>query len=152
MSTAADDQRDEGARRLAAHVDECGECRESPPPIARIARHLATGDLHFDIADLSRRTLAYVRPELERRARMLVWRRVAAGIVLALLPLPVVLAYDALVLRLLYGAVSAVLPSTVAVYVVASYTAVLALLFAATYAAIPILVTRPHGGREPAVG
>jgi len=61
-----------------------------------------------------------------------------------------VLAYDAYLLRLLYGAMRAVVPASLATCLVASYGALLVLLFAGTYAAIPLLVAR--GQRWQPVG
>lgn len=139
-----------GARRLAAHAEECEQCLASPPPLDRIAALLDASASRLDPAPLSALTLRRVRPELERLARMTLWRRIAASVLLALLPLPVVLLSDAYLLRLLYDLMRAVLPAAVALYVVASYTAALSLLFAATYAAIPILMTRT-GGSQPSV-
>jgi hypothetical protein len=64
---------------------------------------------------------------------------------LALLPLPLILAYDAYVLRAAYELLRMLLPSGVALYVLATYTAVVSLLFALTYAAIPVLLAQRAG-------
>ena len=91
---------------------------------------------------MAQRTLLRVQPEMARLASAAFWRGVVRGVVLALLPLPLVLAYDAYVLRLAYELISALLPSAIALYLVASYAAFVLLLCAATYAAIPLLVAR----------
>jgi hypothetical protein len=137
----------DGASALAVHVEECQTCRTVPPPVERIAAVLRASTVALDAAALSARTLAHVRPELERRASAARARRIAAGVLLALLPLPVVLAYDAYLLLLLYHIISALLPTAVATYLVLSEAAALALLFAATYAAIPIVLARPGSAR-----
>src|SRR5262245_56337710 len=129
-----------GPLRLQAHVDECLECRDQPPPIERIATALNRGEAPIDVLTVSARTLARLQPELARLATRAFWRRVAAVLLPALAPLPLVLAYDAYVLRLVYGLVSSLLPEAVAAYLVLSYAALLVLIFAATYAAIPLLV------------
>ncbi len=129
-----------GERRLAAHVNECEACRDERPPIASISAALSRSATRLDVSRLSARVLARLHPELERLARRAFWRRVAAVLLPALVPLPFVLACDAYLLRLAYGLVSSLLPEAVAAYLVLSYAALLALLFAATYAAIPLLV------------
>lgn len=96
----------------------------------------------IDVAALSRHTFARLQPELQRQAIAAGWRRVAMGVLLALLPLPLVLAYNAYLLRLAYDFLSTLLPATLAAYLVLSYGASLVLLFATTYAAIPLLVQR----------
>lgn len=140
-----------GAQALAAHVAQCDECRAAPPPLARLGALLAADTVAIDTAALSRRTLVRLQPELMRLAAPAWWRRVAVAVFLALLPLPVVLAYDAYLLRLLYGVVSALLPPMLATLLVLSYGAFLVLLFAATYAAIPVVLAR-HGAPLPAEG
>jgi ABC-type uncharacterized transport system permease subunit len=91
---------------------------------------------------LSQLALRRARPELARRARLAWWRRVAASIVLALIPLPVVLVSDAYVLTYSYELLRTLLPDALAVFMLASYSATIALLFALTYAAIPIVLAR----------
>lgn len=128
--------------RLANHAADCDICRSEPLPSDQLARALATSRIEIDAAALSQRTLTELRPQLRRRAARALWQRVAVGVLLALVPLPAVLAYDAYVLRLAYDLVSALLPTTLAAYLVLSYAAFLLLLFALTYAAIPLLVVR----------
>jgi hypothetical protein len=136
-----------GAERLAAHARDCAACAGQEPPLARIAATLNRGGVTVDPMRLSAATLWRLRPELERLATRALWRQIGAVFVAALTPLPLVLAYDAYLLRLLYGLSSALLPEPVAAYLVTSYAAVLLLLFAATYAAIP-LVMAPGGPRR----
>jgi len=131
-----------GARVLREHAQECAECG-TQVPIDRLAGLLDSTAVSIDAAALSQRVLQRVRPELERRAGAAWWRRVAAALLVALVPLPLVVAYDAYLLQMVYGLVSALLPSTVAAYLVLSYAAFLVLLFATTYAAIPLVLSRP---------
>ncbi len=153
MSTVDRDDASAGRRALVTHLQECEACRTSALPIERIATLLDASVVEVDAGTLSRRLLLRVQPELQRRAAWVFGRQVAAAVLVALLPLPVVLAYDACLLHLVYNVVSWLLPARVASYVVLSYAAFLALLFALTYATVPVLLARrvlpqerAHGG------
>jgi hypothetical protein len=65
---------------------------------------------------------------------------VSIAVLASLLPLPGVLAYNAYVLQAAYSLASTVLPTALVAYLVLSYAAFLTLLFALTYAAIPLLL------------
>ncbi len=143
--------RDDRRAWLTAHSADCPECHGTPLPLDQIAVLLETATPAIDPAGLSRHVFARLQPELQRRAATLGWQRVAAGVLLSLLPLPFVLAYNAYVLRLAYGYLSALLPATIAAYLVLSYAASLLLLFAATYAAIPVLLVGRRSGRAGAL-
>jgi len=132
-----------GLLRLAAHVRECEECGREAPPVESIVAVLRASALPVDPRELSGRVLARLQPHMEQLATRAFWRRVAVVLVASILPLPVVLAYDAYLLRLLYAAASSLLPEAVAAYLVLSYAALLALLFAGTYAAVPLLLAPP---------
>jgi len=135
----------DGRQRLVAHVEECAACGRNALPIDGIAMVLSRSALSFDPRQLSAQVIERVRPQMERLAARAFRRRVAVVLVISMLPLPLVLAYDAYLLRFLYGAVSWLLPEAVAAYLVLSYAAALVLLLAATYAAIPILLAPPIG-------
>ncbi len=137
-----------GHRALAAHVEACDACRLDTPAVDLIAARLATVNVPIDAAALSQRTMLRLRPELQRCANAALWRRATIGVLLALLPLPAVLAYNVYLLHMAYDVLLALLPAAVVVYLVASEAALLVLLFAATYAAIPVLLAR----RTPALG
>ena len=137
-----DDAVRRGTHRLAAHVEACDACRVDVPAVDRIAARLSAATVPIDAAALSQRTIVRLRPELQRCASGSLWRRAAGGVLLALLPLPAVLAYNVYLLRMAYDALLALLPAAVAVYLVGTEAALLVLLFAATYAAIPILLAR----------
>jgi hypothetical protein len=130
-----------GAARLADHAAGCDECRAAPLPMERLAGLLERVSVDLDPVSLSQQALTRLGPELQRRAAAITWRRVVIGVALSLLPLPVVLAYDAYCLQLAYNVLSALLPAGLAAYFILSYAAFLVLLFAATYAAIPILIS-----------
>lgn len=138
----------EGHGAFDEHLSECEECRAQRASIEVIDRVLvgATPPA-IDSAVLSRRVLAAVRPELTRRARFVDWRRLAAAVVGSLIPLPLVLASNALFLALVHTLLTAVGLPTVASYVVMSYSAGLVFVLGATYAAIPVLVERSAGPR-----
>jgi hypothetical protein len=106
----------------------------------RVAAVLDEAVPPIDTANLSHHVFVTLQPELQRRAAVLGWRRVALGILAALLPLPLVLACNAYFLREVYELLSNLLPATVVAYLVFSYAAFFLLLFASTYAAIPLLV------------
>jgi hypothetical protein len=131
-----------GRDQLTTHAADCDDCRRAPLPVEHLGDVLAANAVGVDPTRLSQLALARVRSELELCARRAFWRRVAAGILLSLVPLPAVLVYDAYVLRVAYDLVCVLLPPGLAAYLVLSYAASLALLFALTYAAIPLLVER----------
>jgi len=67
-------------------------------------------------------------------------------------PLPAVLAYDAYLLRVAYGLISALLPAALAAYLIFGYAAFLVLLFATTYATIPVFLANRTVAGRPALG
>jgi hypothetical protein len=96
----------------------------------------------LDAAALSRQVLDRLRPELAGFAAAVFRRRVAAGLLVALAPLPLVLAFNAYVLSAVYALVALIVPSGLAAYLVLSYAAAVLLLLAATYGSIPLLVAK----------
>lgn len=142
----------DGTARLAAHAADCDECRRAPLPLDELGTLLCANQVDIDAGGLSRRILARVRPELERRASHASWPQVLAGVLVALLPLPAVLAYDVYLLSEVYSLASLLLPAGVAAYLVLNYAAFLVLLFALTYAAIPVLLMRDGRHELPAEG
>jgi hypothetical protein len=131
---------------LQAHAAECEECAAEPLPVDRLVAVLAKSEPALDCAALSRAVLAAARPELQRRAAAAFRRQVLIAVLIALVPLPAVLLYDAYALRIAYELISTLLPTALAAYVVLSYAAFLLLLFASSYAAIPLLLARDAGG------
>lgn len=149
---AEDDEPRGGEDALVAHVADCSACRVAPPPVERIAVHLDAVAVPLDAVALSSRTFQRLQPEIGRLAAAAIWRRAAAGFMLAVLPLPLVLVCNAYLLHLVYVAASAVVPPPLAAYLIASYAAFLVLLFAATYAAIPLCLARRSPTGRPILG
>jgi hypothetical protein len=92
--------------------------------------------------DLVPRTLAAARPLLAahaRRGRANAWAR---PLVVALLPLPLILAVDVLAVRALHDLLSIVLPGALSTYFAAQYALMVLLLLGLAYAAVPVLVDR----------
>ena len=104
-----------GGRCSTRTSRECDECRATPPPMARIAR-AAERQCRADRCDGAVAPHAGAAAARARRGspRPALWRKVAAALLLALVPLPAVLAYDAYLLRCVYELVSALLPATLA--------------------------------------
>jgi hypothetical protein len=127
---------------LGEHARECADCAVSQDEIARVGSALRRESIDLDTTLLSRRVAAMVAPELARLAGQAFRRRVAFYLGLALIPLPLVLAYDAFVLRLVFHLLSGLLPEALATYVVASMALSGLLVIASAYAAIPLLVDR----------
>ena len=132
---------------LLDHASQCEECGAQREAIATIDRLLMNAPLpELDPARLSQRVLAMAAPELARM-RGVDWRRLAAGVLGSLIPLPLVLALNALFVALLHTILTLVGLPTIATYVVVSYAAGLVFVLGATYAAIPVLVERSAGPR-----
>jgi len=129
---------------LRAHAADCEACRADLLPVERVAARLEADCVAVDVSALSQRTLERLQPALARRARAEYQRQVAAALLVGLVPLPAIALYNAYVLRLLYHLMAIVLPVGVAGYLVATYAAFLVLLFAMTYAAVPVLMGRQH--------
>lgn len=138
------------ARRLGDHAADCDECRTSPLPLADLARGLALQTVALDAAVLSRRVLAALQPELARLASNWFWRRFGRGVLAALVPLPAVVVFDVWLLSSVREWAAGVLPGALVTYLVVSYGSLLLLLFAATYAAIPLALAREAWSRSVA--
>ncbi len=95
-----------------------------------------------DPAALSAQVLACVSPLLAARARAAFWRRLATVFGLSLVPLPVVVAVDVVLVLWLYDVASTWLPSGLALYLVGSYAFGAAVLLGLAYASIPLLLAR----------
>lgn len=141
----------------AEHVAGCAICAESvagagalsralsdepPPPPGLGERVLRAVDpvlaAHRDVA--LRTGTAGRAPTPWPQAMTIDWRRLAAALLPALLVLPLVVAADVLLLRAAHAVLGTLLPGSLTTYLVGSYAALLAVLVAATFAAIPFLV------------
>ena len=126
----------------AGHVASCARCRAEIAGVQAVSAALGARPAPEPPPGLGERMLRVAAPALTRNARAAwspPWRDVARALAAALLPLPVVLAADALGLRAVYDLLSRVLPSALSAYLVLSYAAVVTLLLGATYAAVPVL-------------
>jgi hypothetical protein len=92
--------------------------------------------------DLIPRTLAAAAPLLAARAERATWRAWLRPLLMALLPLPAILAVDVAGVRALHGLLSIVLPDAVSTYLVGQYALVLAFLLALAYGAVPLVAER----------
>jgi len=92
----------------------------------------------------SRQVMMRAAPYLEARA-LRVWRRqVAVFVGVAIVALPLTLLACAYGTLLLYQVVCSLLPSSLAMYLVATYVMVALGVLGATYAMIPIAIGRSH--------
>ncbi len=132
-------------RRLRAHVESCPRCAGEEISVQAIAKCLAAAGGEFDSELLSRTVLRVARPELRTAAARHLRQAVARTLLLSALPLVVVLACDWFVLGALRDFLALLVPRSVATGVAFGYGAAVALLFATTYAAVPILLDRWSG-------
>ncbi len=135
----------------AAHLRDCARCRLDEPVARALAAALSADVVGGPPPVLAERVLRAAAVPLARYARRAArpdWGAVARAVGTALLPLPAILYLDALLVRGAYRLLSAVLPGALSAYLVFSYAAVLALLLALTYAAVPLLAEHQGRGRE----
>jgi hypothetical protein len=131
-----------GHRALTEHVESCAECAAAAVPAARIGALLDAEAAAVDPARLSRLVLARMAPELAARSPAAFWRRVVRALGVSLLPLPAVLLADAVLLLAIYHAATILLPSSIALYLVASHAVTVLVGIGLAYAAIPLLLAR----------
>ena len=137
----------------AAHLEACAACRAEEPAARALAAALAADAGPLPPPGLSERALRAAAVPLAlhaRRAAKPDWRGLAWAVTVAVLPLPVVVYLDALLVRGAYRVLTVVLPDALSFYLVGSYAVVLALLLSLSYAAVPLLAARqavpPSGG------
>jgi len=124
-----------------AHVDGCDACRQARALLPALAQTLADDPAPVP-AELAARVQRATAPLLARNARRAVWWSLARAVGVSLLPLPLLLAIDAYLLRTAYAWLSTVLPGALSLYLVVEYTALVALMLTLTYGAIPLLTER----------
>jgi len=129
-----------------AHVRACDRCAAEAPVVGRVAGALATFAPPPPGPGLGAAVLRAARPVL-RQARRARWAAVARALAASLVPLPLIVLLDAAIVRALRSALAVVLPSGLSTYLAFNYAALLALLLAITYAAVPLLVERQARGR-----
>ncbi len=133
---------DSPAGEAAAHVRACARCREDDGLVLCLRQGLAADARETPPPGLSASALAAAVPLLARNARQRAWHRVGRAVAAAVVPLPFIIALDAWVVRTAYHLLSLVLPGAVSIFVAGNYAALLALLLALTYGAVPILAER----------
>jgi hypothetical protein len=131
-----------GIERLQRHVDECDSCRQDSLPICQLDTLLGSSRVDIDAAALSRQAFSAAQLALQAVVLRRFRRQVAIVVTVALAPLPFVLLYDAVLLRLLHAAASSLLSGTMANYIIFMHASLLLFVLAASYAAIPVLVAR----------
>ena len=134
--------RDEATR---AHLATCARCREHAPLVGAITQAFAASATPEPPAGLTGRVLRAAGPLLGRRAA---WPALGRAVAAALVPLPIILWIDWLVVRTAERLLSAVLPGALSTFVVVNYSILLLLLMALTYGAVPILAERQARGQR----
>jgi len=136
-------------RTLAAHLAGCDVCRVAAPAARALSAALAADATPLPPPGLSARVLRAAAVPLAAHARRVArpdWWTVGRAVAVALLPLPLVVWFDALLVRGAYRVLTLVLPDALGLYLVGSYAVVLALLLSLTYAAVPLLAARQTPG------
>jgi hypothetical protein len=126
----------------AAHEATCPRCGADAPAARVVAAAFAGAPDVAPPGRLSPRLLLAAAPLLAANARRLpavAWRRLAAALAAAVLPLPAILFLAWHALTAANGLLSSVLPASLSFYLVATHAAVLALLLGVTYGALPLL-------------
>jgi hypothetical protein len=139
-----------GTAADAAHVASCAVCGAETARIDGVTAAFAADRVSPPSPLLAARVLAAARPLLDARRRHAARRAVAAAVAAALIPLPLIVLIDVWALGAIYGWLARVLPPALSLYLVINYAAVLALLGALTYGAIPLLAERQARGLREA--
>jgi hypothetical protein len=93
-------------------------------------------------AELTARVLVAAGPLLAAHARRTSWRTFLRPLLVALVPLPLILATDAAIAAGLYALFSLVFPPVVTTVLVAQYALFVLMSLALAYAAVPLIVDR----------
>ena len=134
----------DGLERLREHARDCAECKESSLPLEVIALALSAEESLVSTDGVSRRVMSEAMPLLALRARRAYRTRLVRSMLLTLSPLPLIAWFDAYMLREAYSVLSGWLPAPVVAWMLVGYAAMLLLLCALTYAALPLLMTHPR--------
>jgi hypothetical protein len=127
---------------VAAHLDACPRCAVEAPRVRRVTGLLDTIPAPSPSPALATHVLDAAAPLLSANAHRLpaaAWRRLAAAIAVAILPLPLILFVGWEALSTVNRLLSTVLPAGVSFYLVATHAVLLGLLVAVTYGAVPLL-------------
>jgi hypothetical protein len=134
-----------------AHLATCEACGFEAAALGSLATAFAAHRVAAPSPELETRVLGAAEPALAARRRHAGRRALAAAGAAALLPLPLILMIDLWAMQAIYDGLSRLLPATVSFYLVVNYAAVLALLGALTYGAIPLLAERQARGHREAL-
>ena len=134
----------------AAHAASCAACGAETAALGRVAAAFAADEVAAPSPALATRVLAAARPLLAVKRRYAARRALAAAVAAALVPLPLILMIDVWALGTIYAWLARLLPPALSFYLVVNYAAVLALLGALTYGAIPLLAERQARGLREA--
>ena len=134
-----------GDESTRAHLATCARCREHVPLMGAIAQAFAASPVPEPPPGLTARVLRAAGPLLGRRAA---WPALGRAVAAALVPLPIIVWIDWLVVRTAERLLSAVLPGPLGTFVVVNYSILLLLLLALTYGAVPILAERQARGQR----
>ncbi len=132
-------QDDDPAAR--AHVASCAACAADGPAAITVRAALAAHPVaepaggHAEAILRAAAPLLAINAERARRRRTTVARAIAASLV----PLPLLVLLNLEMLRTIHGWLVAVVPSALGAYLIASWTALIVVLFTFTYAAVPLL-------------
>jgi len=138
-------------RVISEHVASCDLCatgdgvdgiERRAEVITSLLDAMPAGPSPSLVSALSAAVRAAAAPLLQVEIRRLYWRRLAAGLAVAVAPLPLVYAVGAWVLGGVYDVLSALTTESMAAWAVGSYAALLALVVALVCASIPLLVER----------
>jgi anti-sigma factor RsiW len=130
------------AAEIDAHLAACPRCVADAPHVRRVTALLDTIPAPIATPELGTHVLRTAAPLLVTNAHRLptgAWRRFAAAIAVSVLPLPLILFVGWEALSTVNRLLSAVLPERLGFYLVATHAALLALLLAITYGAVPLL-------------
>ena len=126
-----------------AHAAACPACQADDAALAAVASTLRADAPPPPSPVLAARVLHASAPLLARRARP-AWGAVGRGLVVALAALPVVLAIDVGLVRLVHALADALLPAPLGAVVTAQYAVLLALLLGLGYGAVPLIAAHQH--------
>jgi hypothetical protein len=127
---------------IDAHRAACARCACDAPAVQSVRAAFDAAPAPAPAEALTAHVLRVAAPLLATNAHRLpavAWPRMIAAIAAALLPLPAILLAGWEALAAADRVLSAILPERLSLYLVATYAAVLALVLAITYGAVPLL-------------
>ena len=132
----------EATAEVTAHLDACPRCALETSHVRCVMGLLDAMPAPPSSPALGAGVLDAAAPLLAVNAHRLpaaAWRRLAAAIAVAIIPLPLILFIGWEALSAANRLLATVLPAGVSFYLTATHAALLALLLALTYGAVPLL-------------